>query len=100
MQLQWQGQLGGTGTQDGYVGDIDCRSRAAHRPVDGVQVASDASATVGQSYTGSWRVAYDNLGSWPSAGGYYFKGLMDEVAIYPTQLSAATVSAHYAANPP
>ncbi|MGB3731830.1 PKD domain-containing protein [Microbacterium sp.] len=65
--------------------------------VDGAQVASDPSTTSAQSYSGYWRIGGDSLGSWPSApSNVWFKGAIDEVAIYPTVLRADQVAAHYA----
>ena len=64
--------------------------------VDGVLVTSKASVTTAQAFTGYWRVGGDNINGWPSApGNYYFNGSLDEVAIYPSTLSAQQVSLHY-----
>lgn len=62
--------------------------------VDGALVGSDpnAAATV---YTGYWRVGGDTKWAGTSA---YFAGSVDEVAVYPTVLSADRVKAHYAAS--
>ena len=60
--------------------------------VDGKKIGSNAN-TVGQNYTGYWRVGGDT----PWSGNGYFNGSIDEVAIYPTALSLATVQKHYAA---
>jgi PKD repeat protein len=63
--------------------------------VDGAQVASNPQ-TSAQDYGGYWRVGGDNLNGWPmqpSSG--YFNGAIDEVAIYPTQLTATQVQAHW-----
>lgn len=53
---------------------------------DGSQVASNASVTTAQSYSGFWRLGGDT--------GVYFKGHLDEAAVYSTQLSATRVAAH------
>lgn len=64
--------------------------------VDGNQVASSAQDTVGQNYFGYWRIGGDTLGGWPNQpSGDYYGGLVDEVAIYPRPMSAATVREHY-----
>ncbi|MEU4017142.1 PKD domain-containing protein [Microbacterium sp. NPDC028030] len=64
--------------------------------VDGVLVASDASATTAENYLGYWRIGGDNLTSWPSApSSKYFKGALDEVAVYPYALTQAQVQTHY-----
>ncbi|HZU92899.1 MAG TPA: LamG-like jellyroll fold domain-containing protein, partial [Microbacterium sp.] len=65
--------------------------------VDGALVASDANAPLANNYTGYWRVGGDNLGSWPNKpSASYFNGRIDEVSVYPSVLTPAQVSAHYA----
>jgi len=67
--------------------------------VDGVKVAANATTTTAESNTGWWRVGYDNLSGWPGAPTRsHFTGLLDEVAVYPTALSATRVVAHYNAD--
>ena len=61
--------------------------------VDGQLVASNA-VTGAQNYTGYWRVGGDR--SWNSTSNY-FNGTIDEVAVYPTVLSAQRVAQHYKA---
>jgi hypothetical protein len=67
--------------------------------VDGALVGTNPN-TASQSYSGYWRVGYDNLAAWgpttPSRS--FFTGTLDEVAVYPLALSAAAVAAHWAAN--
>ncbi len=64
--------------------------------VDGQKVGSRTDTTFGQAYVGYWRVGGDNLGGWTSApSSAYFNGTIDDVAIYPTALSASTVRTHY-----
>lgn len=64
--------------------------------VDGTLVASRLDTTSAQSYSGYWRIGFDNLASWGSApSNHYFAGDLDEVAIYPTTLTATRVAAHY-----
>jgi trimeric autotransporter adhesin len=64
--------------------------------VDGALVASNT-VTGAQSYNGYWRVGGDNLAGWPNQPtSGYFAGSVDEVAIYPNELSAAQVSDHFA----
>ena len=60
--------------------------------VDGQEVAN-GTQTAAQDYAGYWRVGGDT--SWD--GSNYFAGSIDEVAVYPSELDAATVQAHYAA---
>ncbi len=63
--------------------------------VDGVSQGT-ANVAAAQNYSGYWRVGADSLGGWPgqpsNAG---FQGLVDEVAVYSTALSAGDVSWHY-----
>ena len=67
--------------------------------VDGLLEGADAGTTGAQSYSGYWRVGGDNLGGWPNAGSSQsFAGTVDDVAIYPTALSAAKIRQHYTAS--
>ncbi|MGN6445468.1 PKD domain-containing protein [Amnibacterium sp.] len=59
--------------------------------LDGKLIGSRSDVTQGQDYSGYWRIGGDT--SW--SGASYFAGQIDDTAIYPTALSAATVSAHY-----
>jgi len=64
--------------------------------VDGALVASNTTVTSPQNYTGYWRIGEDNLAGWPSPPtSDYFNGTIDEVAVYPTALSAQRVQLHY-----
>jgi hypothetical protein len=66
--------------------------------VDGAVVASNTSVAVGESDTGYWRIGYDNLSGWPSAPtSYYFKGSIDDAAVYSTALTGAQISALHTA---
>lgn len=58
--------------------------------VDGEVVATGAQ-TAAQPYTGYWRVGGDT--SWADSN--FFAGSIDEVAVYSTVLSAATVRTHF-----
>jgi hypothetical protein len=45
-----------------------------------------------QAYSGYWRVGGDNLGAWPEQpSSVMFQGAIDEVAVYPTALTASQV---------
>jgi hypothetical protein len=67
--------------------------------VDGTRVASDATTTTGLSQTGYWRWAGDDLTGWPNAPtSSFYTGLLDEIAIYNTQLTAQQIAWHYHAN--
>jgi hypothetical protein len=66
--------------------------------VDGALIGTNATVTP-DAYNGYWRVGGGNLTGWLNAGGTTaLRGIYDEVAVYPTALSAAQVSAHYAAS--
>ena len=58
--------------------------------IDGSLVAQNSN-TVAQPYTGYWRVGGDT--SW--AGATWFPGSIDEVAVYPTTLTAVQVLDHW-----
>lgn len=64
--------------------------------IDGKKVGTNSGTTVGQAYSGYWRVGGDNLGSWPNhPSSSYFAGAIDEVAIYPSALTLAQVQTQY-----
>lgn len=66
--------------------------------VDGSLVASSATPRNAVYYKGYWRVAGDNLTNWPNRPtSNAFAGTIDEVAVYPHQLSAEAVTAHWEA---
>jgi large repetitive protein len=63
--------------------------------VDGSRVAR-GSTTTNENFSGYWRVGGDNLNAWPNRPtSDYFDGNLDETAVYPTALTAATVAEHY-----
>ncbi|MGI3785394.1 MAG: LamG-like jellyroll fold domain-containing protein [Janthinobacterium lividum] len=65
--------------------------------VDGASVARNT-VTGAQAYYGVWHVGGDNLNSWPNQpSSSYFKGSIDETAVYPTALTGQQVAAHYTA---
>jgi len=64
--------------------------------MDGLKVAALSSVTSAQEYSGYWRVGGDNLNGWPNRPtSDYFGGSIDDVAIFPTALSAQTVRNEY-----
>ena len=67
--------------------------------VDGELVDSDTTVTSAQSAaSGYLRVAYDNLDNWPTTPtSRFFAGTLDEAAYFTSALTAAQVSAAYAA---
>ncbi|TFC65164.1 LamG-like jellyroll fold domain-containing protein [Cryobacterium sp. TMT2-4] len=63
--------------------------------LDGTEVGSNPT-NFNQAFDGYWRAGGGNLNSWPSQpDSPYFAGTLDEVAVYPSALSAAAVAAHY-----
>ncbi|WP_369371111.1 LamG-like jellyroll fold domain-containing protein [Promicromonospora sp. Populi] len=65
--------------------------------VDGVRVGNRTDVTNGQAFNGYWRIGADTLSNWPNRPllGDRYTGVADDVAIYPTALSTATVLDHY-----
>ncbi len=65
--------------------------------VDGVRIARNT-VTGNQNINGYWRIGGDAInGSWPNRPtSPFWAGSLDELAIYPSALSAATVAAHFA----
>ncbi|MFT4216805.1 MAG: PKD domain-containing protein [Micropruina sp.] len=67
--------------------------------VDGVRVAYRPDTTQGEAYLGYWRVQGDLMDGWMSRPtSNNFVGSIDEVAVYPTALSQATILAQYQAS--
>ena len=65
--------------------------------VDGALVGSRTDTTVAEPYLGYWRLGGDVLSGWPNTPTTRnFAGGVDEVAVYPTALSQATIQAQYA----
>lgn len=62
--------------------------------VDGLLKLAENETAALTAYSGNFRVAGYNGGS------YTFSGSLDEVAVYGSALSATTIAAHAAANPP
>jgi PKD repeat protein len=64
--------------------------------VDGVLVGSDAGVTGAQAYTGYWRIGGDNLNGWPDGpSASYFRGAIDEFAVYGSVLTTDQIRNHY-----
>lgn len=63
--------------------------------VDNILQASNAAYTSAEPQTNAyWEIGGNNLGGWPSSPtSAYFSGKIDDVSIYSTELSAATVAA-------
>jgi len=67
--------------------------------VDGRIVATRSDVTTGITFDGDWRVGHATLSGWSSAPtSTALFGSVDEVAVYPTALSAAQIAAHYVAS--
>ncbi|GGK24748.1 hypothetical protein GCM10010124_16610 [Pilimelia terevasa] len=65
--------------------------------LDGVLVGTDA-ATTAKNYAGYWRVGGQNLTGYTAAPtSHYLTGTVDEVAVYPRQLTDNEVLAHHIA---
>ena len=75
-------------------------SGGAHLYVDGALIGSSTTTTRGEPIFGFWRVGGDNVAKWPGAAGSWFDGTLDEVALYPTVLSAAQVQKHFTTSGP
>jgi trimeric autotransporter adhesin len=64
--------------------------------VDGLIVAEDATNKTAETEAGYWRFGYDNLQNWPSAPtSNFYKGLLDDIAIFNHALTDADVYALY-----
>ena len=63
--------------------------------VDGALVGTNPNTTA-QAYNGFWRVGGDQLHGWPSQpSSLFFKGTVDEAAVYSTALTASQVTDHF-----
>jgi hypothetical protein len=64
--------------------------------IDGAQVATNASITSSQNFTGYWRVGFDNVQWWPSSpSSNYFNGTLDDALVYHSALTPAEVATLY-----
>ena len=87
-----------TGYNDGkwhhVVAELSSAGMALY--LDGKKVSANSAVTSAQAYSGYWRIGGDNINGWTNQpSSFYFKGAIDEVAIYPTALSGAQVRSHY-----
>jgi signal peptidase I len=65
--------------------------------VDGARVGTNFSTTRAEPQTGYWRIGYDNTSGWPTApSSNFFRGDLDDTAVYLSALTAAQISAEYA----
>jgi hypothetical protein len=66
--------------------------------VDGVRQGTDATTTTAQSYTGYWRMGFDNLAAWPTAPtSNYLAGSIDEARVLTRQLTDTEITNDYTA---
>lgn len=60
--------------------------------VDGILNVSDATVTTAESYTGYWRIGYNDIATWPNeTSSYYFQGTLDDAVIYHRELNSSEV---------
>jgi PKD repeat protein len=65
--------------------------------VDGGPVAANPAATTAIPFNGYWRIGSDQLNNWPGRPtSNAFAGSIDDVAVYPTVLSAEKIATHRA----
>jgi signal peptidase I len=66
--------------------------------VDGRRVATDATVTAAENYTGYYRIGYDNLAGWPSAPtSRYFGGSLAHASVFPAVLTATEIADQFTA---
>lgn len=66
--------------------------------VDGQQVAGDATVTTAPTYSGNWRIGFDDLTGWTNAPtSNFFGGGLAYAAAYTTVLTPTQVQDHYIA---
>ena len=66
--------------------------------VDGKEISANAGYTVAQAFSGYWRIGEDNLSGWPSPStNYYYTGTMDDICVYTSAITPATVFTLYGA---
>lgn len=64
--------------------------------MDGSLISTDATVTTAQNYSGYVRVGYDNISGWTNTPtSFYFKGQLDEAAMWSRALSATEVQQVY-----
>ncbi|MDB5258249.1 MAG: hypothetical protein JWM14_2944, partial [Chitinophagaceae bacterium] len=63
--------------------------------MDGVLVASNASALGGQNFTGYWKLAWESVGWNPPSTNLFFTGALDDFLIYSKELTSTEVTSIY-----
>ncbi|MFB9378399.1 LamG-like jellyroll fold domain-containing protein [Kineococcus gynurae] len=67
--------------------------------VDGVQVGRKSDVRGAQPFSGYWRIGGDNLDWWPNQpAARAFAGSIDDVSVYPNELTATQVANHFTAS--
>ena len=62
--------------------------------VDDYLQATNSAMSVAYSYSGYWRIGYDNLAGWPAAPtSNFFAGTLDDISVYNRELSASEIAA-------
>lgn len=66
--------------------------------IDGQLITNAPTLTDADSYTGYWRVGYDNLSGWPGVpSNFYFTGSIRHAAVYSIALTQQQITNHWAA---
>ncbi|MCO4276524.1 LamG domain-containing protein [Pseudarthrobacter sp. HLT3-5] len=70
--------------------------------VDGQLAAQDPATTTGETFSGFWRIGYNNLAGWGpnEPSNHAFTGRMRYAAAYSTALTPAQIAAHHTAGRP
>lgn len=64
--------------------------------VDGGLVGNDPAVTTAESYTGYWKIGYNDIFTWPNEpSSHYFQGTLDDAVIYQRELSASEIGVIY-----
>ena len=66
--------------------------------VDGTAVDRRSGVTSAEGRTGFWRVGGGSFGGYAATADAQLAGSLDEIAVYPTALSAERIAAHYTAS--
>lgn len=82
-----------------HLADASLSTTGMQLYVDGQLVGSNTTVTSAQSYSGYWRIGYDNLTGWgtttPTSN--FLAATLADAAVYTTALSATQIAGHYSA---
>jgi signal peptidase I len=83
-----------------HLVDAELSSSGMTLYVDALDIATKGSVRSGLNESGYWHIGYDDLSNMgnQAPGSNYFKGSLDEVAIYNTALTAQQIKDHYYAS--